>query len=63
MRNDAPPSHVDIVSKTNLLTLAGVDPSSDQCVSCFHIRRGTCDLGLPLALDRDGDICGMWNTW
>jgi hypothetical protein len=63
MRNDAPPSHVDIASKTNFLTLAGVDPSSDQCVSCFHFEEGICVLELSLALGRDSDFCGWWNTW
>ena len=39
------------------------EPSSDQCLSCFHFRRGICELGLPLALRRDSDFYGWFNTW
>ena len=63
MRNDVPPCTVKIVSASTFLTLAGVDPSSDQCFNCFHFRRGSCELGLPLAMNRDSDVCGWWSTW
>ena len=37
-----------------------------QCLTCFHFTiakfAAYCLLGLPLAYDRDADICGEWQT-
>jgi hypothetical protein len=63
MKNDAPPSHVDIVSFFEFLIFANIDidQSTDQCWNCLHFNYGICDLGLSLALDRDSDVCGWYN--
>lgn len=63
MISDGPPSHIKLASASNFLTLADSDPSSNQCATCFHFQRGKCSFGLPLALNRESDVCGWWSTW
>lgn len=53
-------SQIDITS-SNMNIPPVPDFNDFQCLNCRNFKHERCILGLPLAVNRDSDVCGHWD--
>lgn len=49
------------ITRSNINISLVKDFNDFQCLNCRHFQHEGCILGLPLAINRDSDVCGHWD--